>query len=80
MTRLYRIRPAHWLYWGWLALMPFIFMWFTRGAKEAAVPDEETAAKVLAEEDPALHAPGNAVTAGSTGWPSNPVCSCRCGR
>ena len=37
-------------------------MWFTRGAKETATPDEETAAKVLAEEDPALHAPGNAAT------------------
>jgi TRAP-type mannitol/chloroaromatic compound transport system permease small subunit len=52
----------HWIYWGWLAIMPLIFMWFTRGAKPSDVPDEGTAAKVLAEEDPALHAPGNMFT------------------
>lgn len=52
----------HWIYWGWLAIMPLVFMWFTRGAKPSGTPDEETAMKVLAEEDPALHAPGNAFT------------------
>ncbi len=52
----------HWLYWGWLAVMPLIFMWLTRGAKETGTPDEEMAAKVLAEADPALHAPGNRFT------------------
>ncbi|HUU72236.1 MAG TPA: TRAP transporter small permease subunit [Burkholderiales bacterium] len=54
----------HWIYWGWLAIMPLIFMWFTRDAKPSGTPDEETAIKVLAEEDPALHAPGNAFTRG----------------
>ena len=52
----------HWIYWGWLAIMPVVFMWFTRGTKPSGTPDEETAAKVLAEEDPALHAPGNMFT------------------
>ncbi len=52
----------HWIYWGWLAIMPLVFMWFTRGAKPSGTPDEETAIKVLAEEDPALHAAGNAFT------------------
>jgi TRAP-type mannitol/chloroaromatic compound transport system permease small subunit len=60
----------HWLYWGWLAVMPLILMWFTRGTPEdaggtttpPATPDEETALAVLAEEDPVLHAPGNRVT------------------
>jgi TRAP-type mannitol/chloroaromatic compound transport system permease small subunit len=62
----------HWLYWGWLAVMPLILMWFTRGTHggaggattpaSAPTPDEETALAVLAEEDPALHAPGNRVT------------------
>lgn len=52
----------HWIYWGWLAIMPLVFMWFTRGAKPSGTPDEETAIRVLAEEDPALHAPGNIYT------------------
>lgn len=56
----------HWLYWGWLAVMPLVFMWFTRTADNRKdtprTPDEETALTVLAEEDPALHAPGNRVT------------------
>lgn len=54
----------HWLYWGWLAIMPLVFMWFTRGTKPSDTPDEETAIKVLAEEDPALHAPRNVFTRG----------------
>jgi len=53
---------AHWIYWGWLALMPLVFMWFTRGAVESRTPDEEMAAKVLAKEDPSAHAPGNLAT------------------
>ena len=61
----------HWLYWGWLAVMPLIFMWLARDKKEisskthsgiSTTPDEETALAYLAEEDPALHAPGNRVT------------------
>jgi len=52
----------HWIYWGWLAIMPLVFMWFTRDAKPSGTPDEETAMKVLAEEDPVLHAPGNTFT------------------
>ncbi len=49
----------HWAYWGWLALMPVIFLYFShREAKKRStehVPDEELAADVLAKEDPALH-------------------------
>jgi len=60
----------HWLYWGWLAIMPLIFMWLTRGTKTQDLgeksppptPDEESALAYLAEEDPALHAKGNAAT------------------
>ncbi|HXV08369.1 MAG TPA: TRAP transporter small permease subunit [Burkholderiales bacterium] len=52
----------HWLYWGWLLLMPLVLMWFTRGAATAGAPDEGTAVEVLAEEDPALHDPGNRFT------------------
>ncbi|NIO42925.1 MAG: TRAP transporter small permease subunit [Burkholderiales bacterium] len=52
----------HWIYWGWLAIMPLVFMWLTRGAKPSGTPDEGTAAKLLAEEDPALHARGNIFT------------------
>lgn len=53
---------AHWIYWGWLAIMPLVFMWLTRGAPESTTPDEETAAKVLAKDDPVQAAPGNAFT------------------
>ncbi|MEJ2345820.1 MAG: TRAP transporter small permease subunit [Gammaproteobacteria bacterium] len=54
----------HWLYWGWLAIMPLIFMWLTRNTSksDSNAPDEETALEYLAEEDPALHAPGNLMT------------------
>lgn len=60
----------HWLYWGWLAIMPLVFMWFDRQSRRGddstpastPTPDEETALAVLAEEDPALHAPGNRMT------------------
>jgi TRAP-type mannitol/chloroaromatic compound transport system permease small subunit len=54
----------HWIYWGWLAIMPLIFMWLTRGSGKSgkSVPDEETALQVLAEEDPVLHEAGNRIT------------------
>jgi len=61
----------HWLYWGWLAIMPLIFMWLERKtvktekqSQPAATPtpDEETALAYLAEEDPVLHEPGNRVS------------------
>jgi TRAP-type mannitol/chloroaromatic compound transport system permease small subunit len=52
----------HWLYWGWLAVMPLVLMWLTRGAAATRIADEATAAEVLAEEDPALHERGNAFT------------------
>ena len=62
----------HWLYWGWLAIMPLIFLWLSRGKSAntngdssgatPSTPDEETALAYLAEEDPALHAPGNRIT------------------
>ena len=52
----------HWLYWGWLAIMPLFLMWLTRRSPRTVTPDEETALQVIAEEDPALHAPGNRLT------------------
>lgn len=52
----------HWIYWGWLAIMPLVFMWFTRGTSVSGTADEGTAAKVLAESDPVLQASGNAFT------------------
>lgn len=49
----------HMVYWGWLAIMPLIFIPWTRWQEarqpQAPAPDEETAADLLAEEDPALH-------------------------
>ncbi len=56
----------HWLYWGWLAVMPLVMMYFTRRREGPdafkPTPGEDTAIDVLAEEDPALHAPGNRLT------------------
>jgi TRAP-type mannitol/chloroaromatic compound transport system permease small subunit len=52
----------HWIYWGWLAFMPLVFMWLTRGATASTTEDEDAAAKILAEEDPVMRAPGNAFT------------------
>lgn len=57
----------HWAYWGWLAVMPLILMaWINRKEKhlqtEPTTPDEELALDILAEEDPSLHAHGNAFT------------------
>lgn len=62
MTEHIKFVLPHWIYWGWLAIMPLVFMWLTRGAKEARTADEEIAAKVLAQKDPALHEPGNRFT------------------
>ena len=56
----------HWLYWTLLLGVPLILMvlvWQAeKKARHAHVPDEELALDVLAEVDPATHAPGNAVT------------------
>lgn len=49
----------HMVYWGWLAIMPQILIawsgWQERRQPPAPTPDEELAAHLLAEEDPALH-------------------------
>lgn len=57
----------HWGYWGWLTIMPILFMYLVKRntSKEIEVPltpDEELALKILAEQDPVLHAEGNRVT------------------
>jgi len=56
----------HWAYWSLMIVVPLVLMFLIRRAekkaKSAAVPDEELALDVLAEEDPSTHAPGNAVT------------------
>jgi len=52
----------HWIYWGWLAIMPLVFMWFTRGAAATTSLNEAGGENALAEEDPVTHAPGNAFT------------------
>lgn len=57
----------HWAYWGWLAIMPLIYMyWLNREEAKnkagPATPDEELALDILAEEDPALHTEGNRLT------------------
>ena len=49
----------HMVYWGWLAIMPQILIawsgWQERRQPPTPTPDEELAAHLLAEEDPALH-------------------------
>jgi len=49
----------HMVYWGWLAIMPIVFIFLTRWQEKThpatPTPDEETAIDLLAEEDPALH-------------------------
>ncbi len=49
----------HMVYWGWLAIMPLIFIFWARwqehGQPPPTTPDEELAASLLATEDPALH-------------------------
>lgn len=56
----------HWAYWGWLTIMPLVFMCFVKrnASKESdtPIPDEELALDVLAAEDPALSVEGNHVT------------------
>lgn len=57
----------HWAYWGWLTIMPLVFMYMVKRSatqeKEAPpTPDEELALKVLAEEDPAVSVKGNNFT------------------
>lgn len=56
----------HWMYWGWLALMPLIIMWAMKrkGISETVplTPDEELALQLLAESDPVLHDEGNRFT------------------
>lgn len=65
----------HWFYWGWLAVMPLIMIfWANRQEKKnpplAPIPDEERALDLLAEEDPATQIPGNWFTR-SIDWVSN---------
>ncbi|MBT0963295.1 TRAP transporter small permease subunit [Denitromonas iodatirespirans] len=49
----------HLVYWGWLAIMPLIFIpwarWQEARQPQAPTPDEKLATELLAEEDPALH-------------------------
>jgi TRAP-type mannitol/chloroaromatic compound transport system permease small subunit len=57
----------HWLYWGWLAVMPLIMIaWESRQSKKTAPqPDhQDPAADLLAEEDPLIRygIKGNIVT------------------
>ncbi|MBD3670327.1 MAG: TRAP transporter small permease subunit [Gammaproteobacteria bacterium] len=56
----------HWLYWGWLAVMPLVMMYMARREAQRrpqqAIPDEETALDILAEEDPVQQDNGNRVT------------------
>ena len=48
----------HMIYWGWLAIMPLIFIFWARwqehGQPPPTTPDEELADSLLATEDPAL--------------------------
>jgi len=65
----------HWLYWGWLAIMPLVLIyWANRQERNnpplAPTPDEERALDLLAEEDPATQVPGNWFTRGID-WVSN---------
>lgn len=52
----------HWLYWGWLAVVPLLLMWLTRGAPTSRQPDEASAVESVAEEDPVRSDPGNRLT------------------
>ncbi len=57
----------HWAYWGWLVVMPLVFMYFIKReeSKQKASPAKQTedlALDVLADEDPVLHAQGNRLT------------------
>ena len=57
----------HWAYWGWLAIMPLILLYWIKREEakkgiEPPAPDEELAIEVMAEEDPVLHVEGNRFT------------------
>jgi len=56
----------HWMYWGWLAIMPLIIMWVIKkkGLSETVplTPDEELALELLAESDPVVHDKGTPFT------------------
>jgi TRAP-type mannitol/chloroaromatic compound transport system permease small subunit len=64
----------HWLYWGLILAVPPIIMFLVWRAEKkpdhGPVPDEELALDLLAQEDPAMHAPGNALTH-ALDWISN---------
>lgn len=64
----------HWLYWGLILAVPPILMFLVWRAEknpdQGPVPDEELALDLLAQEDPAMHAPGNAFTH-ALDWISN---------
>ena len=57
----------HWAYWGWLTIMPLVFMYIIkrRASSEKEIPltpDEQLAFDLLAEEDPVLNVEGNKFT------------------
>lgn len=55
----------HWLYWGWLAVMPLILMALSRGRHAGTVePSHPVMGELQADEDPLiqLHFEGNAFT------------------
>ncbi|MDH5368835.1 MAG: TRAP transporter small permease subunit [Gammaproteobacteria bacterium] len=57
----------HWAYWGWLTIMPLVFMYIIkrRASIEKEIPltpDEQLAFDLLAEEDPVLNVEGNKFT------------------
>lgn len=64
----------HWLYWGLILAVPPILMYLIWHAEkkpdQEPVPDEELALDLLAQEDPVMHAPGNAFTH-ALDWISN---------
>jgi len=65
----------HWLYWGWLAIMPLAMIWLARRHEKkhpplSPTPDENLAQELLATEDPTRDWPGNWFTK-SIDWVSN---------
>ena len=32
----------HWIYWGWLAIMPLVFMWISKGARIAELEPKDS--------------------------------------
>ena len=46
----------HWLYWGWLAVMPLLMMWLDkRQGRAATVEAIDASDQLLADEDPIIH-------------------------